>query len=315
MSGCMVAAMMVGSLWGMQEGDYYDVDGSHRTLVFDWGVAGRQGRRPAMEDRHLALTTLVEGGFFSVYDGHGGARAANYAVRAVPMQLMATFDRNNAAANHAIFKELFNKIDSDLLMQTTSGTTVALSYIRKDSGGDYNAYFVWVGDTRMMHCDVLGENLKFVSVDHKPNNALEKQRILAHGGYIVTNCYASRVNGQLAMSRALGDAVLKKECPGAVVADPEIHICSVVDGDIIIIASDGFWDVVTNEQAQELVKQVLKNNCIENHNSALPSESEFVVMGGNNNDLRNCSQLLRDYAYQQGSGDNITVMVVRVALK
>jgi protein phosphatase 2C family protein 2/3 len=45
-----------------------------------------------------------------------------------------------------------------------------------------------------------------LSYDHKPNNELETKRIEAAGGWVMFN----RVNGNLALSRALGDYIFKK---------------------------------------------------------------------------------------------------------
>lgn len=45
-----------------------------------------------------------------------------------------------------------------------------------------------------------------LSFDHKPNNYQEMSRIIAAGGWVECN----RVNGNLALSRALGDFIFKK---------------------------------------------------------------------------------------------------------
>lgn len=45
-----------------------------------------------------------------------------------------------------------------------------------------------------------------LSYDHKPNNEMETKRIEAAGGWVMFN----RVNGNLALSRALGDYIFKK---------------------------------------------------------------------------------------------------------
>ena len=58
-----------------------------------------------------------------------------------------------------------------------------------------------VGDSRAVLCRA-GAALP-LSRDHKPKVAAERQRILAAGGFIVDG----RVNGDLSLSRALGDFV------------------------------------------------------------------------------------------------------------
>jgi len=71
-----------------------------------------------------------------------------------------------------------------------------------------------------------------------------------------------RVGGVLAVSRAFGDKLLKQY----VVADPEIKE-EVVDSSLefLILASDGLWDVVTND----VWKILLKIFCLDFGYSAL----------------------------------------------
>lgn len=52
----------------------------------------------------------------------------------------------------------------------------------------------------------MGGVVEPLSYDHKPNNELETKRIEAAGGWVMFN----RVNGNLALSRALGDYIFKK---------------------------------------------------------------------------------------------------------
>ena len=51
----------------------------------------------------------------------------------------------------------------------------------------------------------LGGVARPLSTDHKPMDTLERERIEAAGGFVEFN----RVNGNLALSRALGDFVFK----------------------------------------------------------------------------------------------------------
>ena len=111
-----------------------------------------------------------------------------------------------------------------------------------------------VGDSRAI-ASVRGK-LQILSYDHKPNNELETKRILAAGGWVEFN----RVNGNLALSRALGDFVFKKnEAKKAeeqiVTANPDVRVETLTsDHEFILIACDGIWDVLSNEEVLEFVR-------------------------------------------------------------
>lgn len=61
-----------------------------------------------------------------------------------------------------------------------------------------------VGDSRAIAS--VGGRLEVLSFDHKPSNKTEVDRITAAGGWVELN----RVNGNLALSRALGDFIFKR---------------------------------------------------------------------------------------------------------
>lgn len=82
-----------------------------------------------------------------------------------------------------------------------------------------------------------------MSVDHKPNSKEERTRIEDAGGVVVW-AGTWRVGGVLAVSRAFGDRPLKRY----VIPTPDIReeVLSSSD-DCLILASDGLWDVVSNQ--------------------------------------------------------------------
>lgn len=82
-----------------------------------------------------------------------------------------------------------------------------------------------------------------MSVDHKPNTREERTRIEDAGGVVVW-AGTWRVGGVLAVSRAFGDRPLKRY----VIPTPDIRDEVVTkDDDCLILASDGLWDVVSNQ--------------------------------------------------------------------
>jgi protein phosphatase 2C family protein 2/3 len=117
-----------------------------------------------------------------------------------------------------------------------------------------------VGDSRAI-ASVRGrvQNLSF---DHKPNNELESKRIVAAGGWVEFN----RVNGNLALSRALGDFVFKKnESKKAeeqiVTAFPDVEVKELTkDHEFVLLACDGIWDVLSNEEVLEFVRNRIAQN-------------------------------------------------------
>jgi len=95
-----------------------------------------------------------------------------------------------------------------------------------------------------------------LSVDHKPDRPDELARIEAAGGRVIY-WDGARVLGVLAMSRAIGDGYLKP----FVSSEPEVTVTERTGEDeCLILASDGLWDVVTNEMACEVVRACFRSN-------------------------------------------------------
>jgi protein phosphatase 2C family protein 2/3 len=131
---------------------------------------------------------------------------------------------------------------------------------------------------------------KDLSYDHKPQNEAEKARICAAGGYVDYG----RVNGNLALSRAIGDFEFKKntEMPPEqqiVTAFPDVteHLITSED-EFVLIACDGIWDCVTSQIAIEFVRrgiaagQDLSKVCENLMNSCLAPRSDTGGVGCDN---------------------------------
>lgn len=148
------------------------------------------------------------------------------------------------------------RIDSEF-----SGTTLSMAIIRGNHLTGVN-----IGDSRV----ILGKEEKGVltfqdvTFDHKPDSPQEKERILACGGRVFAVEYDDGIDGPprvwlghmdipgLAMSRSLGDVVAHS---AGVISDPEFTEYELnPDTDrFIVVATDGLWEFVENQEAVELV--------------------------------------------------------------
>lgn len=99
-----------------------------------------------------------------------------------------------------------------------------------------------------------------LSKDHKPNVAQELNRIEAAGHSVCME----RVDGNLALSRALGDYSFKqnegkKPEEQAVTAFPDLkEVDRSASDHMIVVACDGIWDCVTNEECADKLNKSLK---------------------------------------------------------
>ncbi|KAL6895316.1 phosphatase 2C-like domain-containing protein [Trichoderma longibrachiatum] len=139
-------------------------------------------------------------------------------------------------------------------------------------------YTANVGDARIILCRN-GKALR-LSYDHKGSDENEGKRISNAGGLILNN----RVNGVLAVTRALGDTYMKDLVTGHPYTT-ETVIQHDLD-EFIIIACDGLWDVCSDQEAVDLVRDVQD-----------PSEG---------------SKILVDHALSRFSTDNLSCMIVRL---
>jgi len=116
-----------------------------------------------------------------------------------------------------------------------------------------------VGDSRSVLCRA-GKAIE-LSVDHKPHNQGEYQRITKAGGFVQNG----RVNGDLNLSRAIGDMQYKTNTSlppeeQMITAFPEVKIVDLTPADeFVVIACDGVWDVKSSQQVVDFVGERIKN--------------------------------------------------------
>ena len=226
--------------------------------------------------------------FLGVCDGHGivGHEVSYYIINNLPYELNKNFLENKIndiekislnKINEIIektFKKINEKIINDPNIESTFSGSTCCSVIITPS----KIYCANVGDSRAILGKKIRENFyisKEISHDHKPNEKLEKNRILKNGGRVES--YKDE-NGNLigpervwkfnedipglAMSRSFGDEIA--HCVG-IVCYPEIMDFEFEEEDkFLIVASDGIWEFISSDEAVEILKEFYEGNDIEN---------------------------------------------------
>jgi serine/threonine protein phosphatase PrpC len=204
-------------------------------------------------------------------------------------------------ATHSAFEAVDAKVQR-ILHWSFQGSTATGVWLHDDGNGTRHVVTGHVGDSRAVLSRLGGSQIIELSRDHKPDRDEERARIESVGGSVIwcgrvdrdgrpipgTGLY--RVNGNLALSRAIGD---RSERP-AVTARPDISVQALTpDDDFLVLATDGLWDVMSTVDVVGFVQ-------------ALIDEDDGELMA--DRDL--FAAKLVEEALRRGTYDNVTVIIV-----
>lgn len=259
-----------------------------------YGVGSMQGWRCEMEDAHYARTglneSLDEWSFFAVFDGHAGSKVSEHCAKHLLECIINTEEFKTGEYVKGI-RTGFLCLDETMreLPELTAdaekcgGTTAVCAFVSREY-----IYIANCGDSRAVLCR--NGSPVFATQDHKPVLPEEKERIHRAGGSVMIQ----RVNGSLAVSRALGDYDFKNvkekgQCEQLVSPEPEIF-CEIRQetDEFLVLACDGIWDVMSNEAVCSFIHSRLKIT----------------------NDLENISNQVIDTCLHKGSRDNMSIIII-----
>ncbi|QLL34456.1 hypothetical protein HG536_0G03180 [Torulaspora globosa] len=269
-------------------------DEQHYKLSYRVGVAENKNAkfRKTMEDVHTYVKNFasrLDWGYFAVFDGHAGSQASKWCgshLHTVVEQLLV---ENEALDVRDILNKSFLVLDEQINtnLPGNSGCTAAVCILRWELPDNEpgqltdlakhkrKLYTANVGDSRIVLFRK-GQSVR-LTYDHKASDILEMQRVEKAGGLIMK----SRVNGMLAVTRSLGD----KFFDGLVVGNPFTTSVEITaDDEFLILACDGLWDVIDDQEACDLIKDIKD-----------PDEAAKILV--------RC-------ALENGTTDNVTAMVV-----
>ena len=230
--------------------------------------------RQEMEDFHCikqALGKRPNLSYFAIFDGHGGKDVASFLsinlhhflIDEINNINFGTNDEENISNIIESIKSAFMKIDQNILSNENFtndvGSTATLIFIyynnlnenilnNNNDNGNKNV-------ERTLICANIGDsngylitksNISQITKPHKCEDTSEVQRIKGTGGIV----FQGRIFGKLILTRTLGDKEMKKY---GVIPVPDFYTKKIEKDDLfVIIASDGIWDVINEEELYKM---------------------------------------------------------------
>ncbi len=282
-------------------------------MEVSYGVYYNKGDRSYEEDRHFVSDAKD---FFAVYDGHGGEKMAEYAKNNVHNNY-----HNATGSMEDKLKKSFEKTSNDFMQnnpEEKSGSTAIVGAIQ-----DNKICFAHAGDSRAM---LIRNNTFSCTEDHKTKNVDEALRIndiiraknktkaknvksayITNADVMIPTLGKNNMN-RLSMTRSLGDREFKEY---GVIATPETQAIDLQDGDMIVLASDGLWDIVDTKVVSDYV-------C---YSSLTTSETDIAkglgekVRSGFAAYKNSLSKEEREKLNKSYSLDNLTIIVVFIGTR
>jgi len=264
-------------------------------LYIDSGVSRAQGGRDHQEDSFsITENALEKQGYalYSVFDGHGCADLAQHASK--HMKGFVVGDKSFAT-----------KVYPEALRKAFHNENVALLDIfKKKHHGGTTATVVLVVDG-VLYCANVGDSRCVLarkeknrytalrcSRDHSFKDKQERERVIENGGDVEGNRVYTKGHG-INMTRALGDFDFKAPFNQAdedwISAIPDIRSIKLTpELDFLVLASDGLWTAMDDEQVVEKVAEMKESGM---------TAQEMT------------EKIVNSVSHVQGS-DNVTVIIV-----
>ena len=219
-----------------------------------------------------------------VFDGHGTSFVAKF----VAEQWTNALDKHATIPLNQALQTAFHDLDEQILVQDISGgSTAVCAVLQKDE-----ITVAHCGDSRAL----LFRNSQVIALteDHKPLVPKERFRIESAGGFVTMD---GRVNRRLSCSRSFGDFKFKLDSRLAtneqlVICQPDVITMQVLPGDLLLLACDGVFEHMTNEQVHDCLQHEIKKH--------------------GQRSLSMVASKLLDKSLAKGSRDNMTCVLIEV---
>eukprot|EP00698_Gefionella_okellyi_P003570 TRINITY_DN1335_c0_g1_i1.p1 TRINITY_DN1335_c0_g1~~TRINITY_DN1335_c0_g1_i1.p1 ORF type:complete len:867 (-),score=151.57 TRINITY_DN1335_c0_g1_i1:2032-4632(-) len=243
---------------------------------YDIGYSMTMGQRPYMEDG-IAIHGALCGDsvdYIALFDGHAGAGAMQIAVSRMHEDIATRLSMMGTDQAAEALLESMAAVNKCIVERTEAGAVALVALVI-----GAKLYVASLGDSRAVLYKTKGYTR--LTTDHKATDENEANLVRERGGFVTDD---GRLCGVLAVSRALGD----RELLPFVGTHPDISVFDLTsDCEGVVLGCDGVWDVLTDEQAANVVRGKAT--------------------------ARIAAHDLRDAAMLNRSADNVSVVVLRFA--
>lgn len=201
----------------------------------DVSIFQNKGNRANMEDETCYIDNFngkEKCIFAGLYDGHAGSVIAKLAKEEMHLSFLKRLRETGDIQTS--FEDAYHEISNKKNYRTIGST--ALSFLIYQN----ILHVANAGDSRL----ILIRNGIAIQItnDHSVNNPEEVKRILEAGGHI-SHGYLWKGQISLRCTRALGDHFFNSV---GLISKPEVFSKKLREGDLIIAATDGIWNVINN---------------------------------------------------------------------
>jgi serine/threonine protein phosphatase PrpC len=304
-----------------------------KTLIA-WGMSARTTNNNSDAQFYSKDTfshALIDGHhFFGIFDGHGNHTNAINVCDMLKDKLHIYFEHAKGDVEERMEKA-FNKIEKQTVpfykksASKLTGSTAVVTYITNKK-----IYLAHVGNSRALSFGSKGP-WGYETQDH----VFADYMISTYGKEDLDSRYQTKKCSINPMARVIGNAHAKdreKDQPygdGIIQDHPEIISFSYFTGDddlfnnLLVIATDGLWDVMTNDAVMQFVKEKMNKPLDElkqqyPHNRTTSFTTDYIEKFGDSG-LRDehCMLIargLRDTAIVLGSNDNVLITVIDLSI-
>ena len=210
--------------------------------IFQYGYASKQGKREEMED-YLSITSNSFGektAMFGIFDGHGGISCSHYCAE----NFASVFSKKYKEKKN--FKDSINatitQINQTCMQEyPDSGTTVSVACILPND----ELTIANLGDSKVLIYE-RGKKPVCATADHRVSNPKERALLLKRNKWCI---YGDKICGRLSLSRCIGDSSMN-DC---IIKEPNIFTIKKKSGLRIIMATDGIWDFVRDDEITKII--------------------------------------------------------------